>query len=67
MNGEIPYPEEAQLARSLQQMWPNREHESGALRVDVPSGNAPLAKAGLQRHRATPGGAVLPVVPMRGD
>ena len=33
MNGEIPYPEEAQLARSLQQMWPNREHESGALRA----------------------------------
>jgi hypothetical protein len=25
-------PEEAQLARSLQRMWPHREHESGLLR-----------------------------------
>lgn len=25
-------PEEAQLAKSLQRMWPHREHESGVLR-----------------------------------
>jgi hypothetical protein len=33
MQAEDPHPDEAQLARSLQQMWPHREHESGALRA----------------------------------
>jgi hypothetical protein len=33
MHEKDAYPEVAQLARSLQQMWPHREHESGALRA----------------------------------
>lgn len=32
MNWHDAHPEEAQLARSLQRMWPHREHESGVLR-----------------------------------
>lgn len=32
MRWDDPHPEETQLARSLQRMWPHREHESGLLR-----------------------------------
>lgn len=32
MHWEEPHSEEMQLARSLQRMWPHREHESGTLR-----------------------------------
>lgn len=33
MHRDDAHLEEAQLARSLQRMWPYREHESGALRA----------------------------------
>ena len=32
MPWDNPHPEETQLAKSLQRMWPHREHESGLLR-----------------------------------
>ena len=32
MQWNDPHPEETRLARSLQRMWPHREHESGVLR-----------------------------------
>ena len=32
MHRDELHPEETQLARSLQRMWPHREHESGMLR-----------------------------------
>jgi len=32
MHWQDTHPEEAQLALSLQRMWPHREHESGILR-----------------------------------
>lgn len=32
MSMDEPHSEEMQLAKSLQRMWPHREHESGMLR-----------------------------------
>lgn len=64
MHGEDSHPEEAPLEANVAA---SRARVGRDARVDLPSGNAPLATAGLQRFCATPGGAVLPVVPMRGD